>query len=253
MKIIASIQARMGSSRLPGKVLKEINGKPMLLRQIERLRRSRLIDEIVVATTVDKSDDEIAALCEKNNISIFRGSENDVLDRIASLLEDFRADVHVECFGDSPLSDIHIMDEMIGYYLKHQNEYDFVSNSGKTTYPPGTEAIVYDAKKLIEANKRISTTAPLREHVSIHISKDNNIRSINLEAPDHYRFPNFFLEVDTAEDFAVVSSIFEHFDRQGLDYFSLAQILDYLKENPQLVEKNRNIERRWMQFREEND
>ena len=86
MKVVATIQARMGSSRLPGKVLFEAGGKPFLLRQVERIRRAKLIDHIIVATSLESGDDEIVRLCEENEIDVFRGSENDVLDRVSQSL-----------------------------------------------------------------------------------------------------------------------------------------------------------------------
>ena len=100
----------MGSSRLPGKVLKSINDKPMLLWQIERIRRSRLIDNIIVATSNSELDNEIVKLCIENEIQYFRGSENDVLARVANLLEINDVDIHVECYGDSPLIDPQLID-----------------------------------------------------------------------------------------------------------------------------------------------
>src|SRR3989337_2516958 len=120
LRIIGSIQARMSSTRLPGKVLKEICGKPMLLRQVDRIRKSYLLDDIIVATTTSSHDDEIVELCKRHNVTCFRGSEDDVLNRIACLVQEFRADVHVEFFGDSPLTDAHIVDGLIGYYLKYR-------------------------------------------------------------------------------------------------------------------------------------
>ena len=119
--IVASIQARMGSTRLPGKVLADICGKPMLLWQVERIRKSRLIDEVVVATTTSSKDDQIEQFCIKNKISFYRGSEEDVLKRISSLIKDFKINLHLEFCGDTPLSDPQIIDEFIGYYLLFLN------------------------------------------------------------------------------------------------------------------------------------
>jgi len=252
MRVVASIQARLGSTRLPKKVLKEINGKPMLLRHIERLKRSRLLDDIIVATTTNRQDDEIVDFCKTHNIDYYRGSEDDVLDRVASMIEEKNIDIHVECFGDSPLSDPHVIDEVIGYYLKYSDSLDFVSNSLKTTYPPGQEVLVYSGKSLIEANRRVAKDEPLREHVSIHITKYPNLYRIkNLEAPSYYNFPNIFLEVDTFEDFEMISAIFKHFDDNGYNHFSLAQILDFLLENRSLIDMNNQVERRWKEFRED--
>ena len=116
MDIVASIQARMGSTRLPGKVLKDISGKPMLLWHVERLRRSRLIDNVIVATSTAEADDEIELFCKNHSILCFRGSENNVLNRIANLIRKYNIITHVEFCGDSPLIDPQIVDEFIGYF-----------------------------------------------------------------------------------------------------------------------------------------
>ena len=252
MKIVASIQARLGSTRLPGKVLKDINGKPMLLRHVERLRRSRLLDDVIIATTTNPNDDKIVEFCINNNIAFYRGSENDVLDRISSMIEERNIDVHVECFGDSPLTDPHIVDEVIGYYLKYQTNIDFVSNSLKTTYPPGQEVLVYKAECLSKTNKTIAKDDPLREHVSIHITQHpSEFRLANLEAPKYYHYPNIYLEVDTPEDFEMISIIFNYFDDKNIEHFSLAEILGFLSQNNELININNQVERRWKEFRKD--
>jgi spore coat polysaccharide biosynthesis protein SpsF len=250
VKIIASIQARLGSTRLPGKVLKDINGKPMLLRHVERLRRSRLLDDVIVATTTNSNDDKIVQLCINNNISFFRGSEDDVLDRISSMLQENDIDVHVECFGDSPLTDPQIVDELIGYYLKHQEDFDFVSNALKTTYPPGQEVLVYKSSCLIKENNIVAKNDPLREHVSIHLSQyPNKYRLKNLEAPMYFNFPDIYLEVDTSKDFEMICKIFNYFIDKGMEHFSLAEILEFLTQNPEIININNQVNRRWKEFR----
>ena len=122
MNITATIQARMNSKRLPGKVLENILGKPMLQWQIERLKRSRLVDDIILATTDSKKDDPIQELCEKLNIKFYRGSENDVLGRVNNLLQKYDVEIHLECFGDSPLIDPQIIDEFIGFFKKKMRD-----------------------------------------------------------------------------------------------------------------------------------
>ncbi len=252
MKIIGSIQARMSSTRLPGKVLKPILGKPMLLWHIERLRRSRLLDDIIVATTEDSRDEPIVRFCETHDIKYFRGSEEDVLDRIASMIDTYRIDVHAEFFGDSPLTDPHIVDETIGYFLKHRDQFDFVSNHQQTTYPPGQEVLVYWGRCLIEANRSVAKADPLREHVSIHITQHPDLyRLKNLPAPERYHYPDIYLEVDTEKDFDLMTRIITHFDSQGQPHFSLAQILDHLHRHPELVSINNTENRRWKAFRED--
>ena len=247
MKILATVQARSGSSRLPGKVLRPIVGKPMLELQIERLRQSRLIDEIAIATTTQPGDDAIEALAKRIGVSCFRGSENDVLSRVAGAVRKFQGEVHLEFQGDSPLPDPVLVDSVIGYYLKHADRYDYVTNALKMTYPPGMDVCVYPARALFAADERVTDPA-LREYVGVHIFTHPELYRVhNLEAPPWFRYPDFHLEVDTAEDFEVVSAIFEHF-YGGNPGFGLSEILAFLKANPGLAERNKNVERRWRVF-----
>lgn len=252
MKIVGSIQARLGSTRLPGKVLRKINGKPMLQYQVERIKKSLLIDDLVIATTTNNSDDPIVEFCIANNLSYYRGSEDDVLDRISNLLLKYNADVHVEFFGDSPLTDPELVDQYIGYFLKNQDEYDFISNHQKTSFPPGQEILVYKAEALINSNSFVPKNDPLREHVSIHITKyPEKYRLHNLEAPSYYNYPELFLEVDTPADFEVISKIISHFEDKNCKHFNLLQIIDFMSVNTSLAQINKNEERRWKAFRDE--
>ena len=252
MKIVASIQARLGSSRLPGKVLKIINGKPMLYWHINRIKKSRLIDDIIVATTNNVLDDEIVEFCKEYSFKYFRGSENDVLHRVASLVKVHKADIHVEFFGDSPLSDPHLVDEFLGYFIKNIDDIDFLTNSLKTTYPPGQEVIIYKGDVLVKANQIVNINDPLREHVSLHIYQRPELFKIkNIQAPDYYNYPDIFLEVDTELDFEFVEIIFNHFYKNNQSHFSLAQILDFLSQNSELKHINSSVERRWKQYRDD--
>ena len=250
MKTIASVQARVGSERLPGKVLKNINGKPLLWYLIQRIRQSRLLDDVIVATTENQIDDQIVKFCETYGVNFYRGSENDVLDRISSMIKEKSIDVHVEFFGDSPLIDPHIIDEVIGYYFKYKDNYDFVTNSLKITYPPGQEVSVYRGECLVEANEFTPLNDPLREHVNIHITKyPDKFKIKNLEAPRYYHYPNIYLEVDTPEDFEMISTIINHFVNIGNINFTLAQILNYLSINNSLAETNNKVIRKWKEFK----
>jgi spore coat polysaccharide biosynthesis protein SpsF len=250
MKIAATIQARMGSTRLPGKVLKQIVGRPMLALQIERIQQSRLIDEIIVATTTEPGDDAIVALARDLGVAVFRGSEHDVVSRVAGALKAFAVDLHVEFMGDNPMPDALLVDAIIGYYLKHADKYDYVSNALTTTYPPGAEVFVYPAAVLYDAESKI-TEAALREHVGIHIYRyPERYRLCNLEAPPWHRYPDMHLEVDTPEDFAVISAIFEHFSPHNPG-FSLSQVIEFMTANPNLLNANKEVERRWKTFRQD--
>jgi spore coat polysaccharide biosynthesis protein SpsF len=245
LRVVASVQARMGSSRLPGKVLKVVAGRPLLLWQVERLNASRLVDEVVVATTTNPKDDEIAEMCLQHDVTVFRGSEADVLSRIADLVVLHRADVHVECFGDSPLVDPQIVDEFIGYLLKNCAEVDYVSSALRTTYPPGLETIAYWGWVISEVNKRVGVDDPLREHAGFNATRfPEQVRVRGLDAPVRFREPDTYLEVDTSEDLEVVREVFAHLG--GTDSaFGLAAILDFMRGQPELGESNRNVERRW--------
>lgn len=250
MKISATIQARMGSSRLPGKVLKPILGKPMLALQIERVRQSMLIDDIIIATSISKKDDPIEALARQLGVHCFRGSEDDVLSRVVAALRAYKVGIHVELMGDNPLPDPGLIDAIIGFYLKNKSQYDCVTNALKTTYPPGAEVSVYPSLVLMDAEQHAADPA-FREHVSIHIYQHpERYQVYNLEAPPWLYAPDLHLEVDTEEDFQVVSAIYEALYPANLN-FTLPQIIEFLRKNEALASKNRHVDRRWRAFREE--
>ena len=139
---------------------------------------------------------------------------------------------------------------MIGYYLDHPEKFDYVTNALKTTYPPGLEVSVYPRVVLANAEARI-TDAKLREYVGIHIYQRPEIfRVKNLEAPADLRRPNLHLEVDTPEDFELVSAIYKHFIPIN-PKFSLADVISFTDANPHLTQANAGIERRWKQFRDD--
>ncbi len=251
MRVTATVQARMGSSRLPGKVLRSICDRPMLAHQIERISRARLVDEIIVATTTAPADTAIVDLAQQVGVGVFQGSEDDVLGRICRLIERHSVDVHVELIGDSPLSDPQIIDEIIGFFLKYRNDYDYVSNGMKVTYPSGIEVNVYLGETLLAVERSVAGDDPLREHVDIHLSRNVDYRRRNLPAPPWFYRPEIFLEVDTALDFQMISSIFGHFFERGVTHFGLGQILDFLDSRPDLIALNQQVERRWRQFKDQ--
>ncbi len=248
--VVATIQARMSSSRLPGKVLKKICGKPMLLWQVERIRQSRLIDDVIIGTSISKADDLIANFCFENNIKFFRGSENDVLDRIANLLEKYNVDFHAEFYGDSPLPDPQIIDEIIGFYFKNFDTDNYVSNAIKTTYPPGLEVSIYSSHILKNVNNLVAIDDPLREHVGFNITRFPELyNQISIEAPRRFNFPEIYLEVDTNKDLILIQKIFSYFKSIGFETFGTAQIIEFLQNNPELIKINNEENRRWKEFR----
>src|SRR3989338_353435 len=169
-KIICTIECRMTSSRLPGKVLMDaIAGKSMLEIMIERVKREQHIQEIVLATTVNKTDDLIELLAKKINVSCFRGSEEDVLSRVLGAAKKFKGDIIVELTGDCPIIDPEIISQVIDCYI--HNDCDYASTGNPITYPEGMDIQVYSAKLLERADAEGKTPED-REHVSWYIVKN---------------------------------------------------------------------------------
>lgn len=240
-KIVATIEARMTSSRLPGKVLMTAAGRPMLEILIERLRRSQRIHQIVVATTTNKTDDPIQTLTRKMKIGCFRGSEHDVLARVLGAAQKYNADLIVEITGDCPLIDPGIVDEIIDLY--RSQPCDYASNVEPVTYPIGMDAQVF-SRDLLEVANHAGTTPEDREHVSWYIRRNLSgpFKGLNLNAPPLLSWPELGLTLDEASDYEFIKSIVEHF-KSSL-YFSCAQILDYLRSNPHLLKINEDVARR---------
>ncbi|MBU4332847.1 MAG: glycosyltransferase family protein, partial [Candidatus Omnitrophica bacterium] len=206
-KIVAVVLVRMGASRFPGKVMKEILGKPVLGYLLERVKRSELINDIVVATSINRENDVIEEYCNENDFACFRGSEEDVLGRSLGALKSVNADVGVEIFGDGPLIDPKIIDHIVQVYLENEDKYDFVSNDLETTYPPGMELEVYSVKSLEDADKSTLDLA-IREHGTLFIRQNPNVyRLFNIKAPEELNFPELEMELDTKEDFLVLENI----------------------------------------------
>jgi len=247
MKIAATIQARTGSTRLPNKVLLPIVGKPMLSHQVERIQRSLRIDEVIIATTTNLNDDPIEDLAQRLGVSCFRGSEDKVLDRIVSTLSHFNVDINVEFYGDCPLPDPTLIDSIIDVYLKNKDQYDYVGTGMKTTFPPGLEVTVYPSRILYD----VANVAEDRGLVAVNIRcRPDRYRVLNIEAPSLYRYPDLYLEVDTAEDFKVVTAIYEALYPSN-PYFLLPHIIEFMNQNPALAESNRHVPRRWKAFRQD--
>lgn len=241
MKSFAIIEARMKSTRLPGKNLRPILGKPMLERLVERLRLARSLQGIVVATTTDASDDPIEALANELGIFCFRGSENDVLDRVLRAARSVAADVIVEVTGDCPLTDPLVVDRLVEIY--RQGGYDYVGNIRPSTYPIGLAAQVFPTRVLAEVADLTQDPAD-REHVSLYIYEHPEryaLHNVESGLPEKYR--HYRLTVDTAEDFALVTAIFEALYPAN-PAFGLSDVLAYLDAHPALLELNRNVKQR---------
>jgi spore coat polysaccharide biosynthesis protein SpsF len=227
------VQARMGSTRLPGKVLKDIAGRPMLSYQMERLRRVKRAERIVVATTDQPADDAVERFCQKEKIACVRGSEHDVLARYHLAIERFPADVVVRITADCPLIDPAIVDEAIAAY-----EPDYVSNMLEKTYPYGMAVEVFSAQALREAHREAKDPAE-REHVTPFIwrrPQRYRLKSLTI-APNlsHHRWT-----VDTPEDFELVSRLLKTLK----PHFTLQDVLAVLDEHPDWCAINAHVEQK---------
>jgi spore coat polysaccharide biosynthesis protein SpsF (cytidylyltransferase family) len=238
MKIVAIVQARMGSTRLPGKVMKEILGRPLLYHFLERLKRVKRIDEIIIATPKGIENEPIFNLARGMGVPVFKGSEEDVLDRFYQCAIAFTADVIVRITSDCPLIDPEIVDKTIETFLS--GKYDYCSNNLERSLPHGLDTEVFSFKALEKAWLE-STTRLQREHVSTYIKDNPQIfRQANYR---QYKknLSNLRWTVDYPEDLEFVRLIFGHF---GNNTFSVEEILNLLYKNPELLKINESVPHR---------
>ena len=240
-RIVATIEARMTSSRLPGKVLMEACGKPMLQHMIERLQRVPSLDGIVVATTANDADTPIVELARSMGVGFFRGSEDDVLLRVLDAARAHDIDVIVEMTGDCPLIDPSLVEDCIRGY--QDAAVDYVSNVLERTYPRGMDTQVFATEVLVDVANR--TDAPEdHEHVSIFIYHHPEIYSLqNMPGPPELTDPGLGLTLDTLEDLELIRGVFEILYPNN-PAFTLADILAVLRNNPELTKLNANVRRR---------
>jgi spore coat polysaccharide biosynthesis protein SpsF len=235
LKVIAIIQARMNSTRLPGKVIKQVLGKSLLEYQVERVRRAKLISEIVIATTTNDGDEPILDICRDLSLAYYRGSEHDVLARYYGAATAFKADAIVRLTSDCPLIDPDTIDRVVGYYWKHQLLFDYVSNILKRSYPRGMDTEVFSAKTLRLAYREANTLHD-REHVTPFIYNHSGrfrLGSVQYSSDlSHQR-----LTVDTAEDLQLITNILQALYPTN-PHFTLADILDLLDKRPDWCEIN---------------
>jgi len=246
-KIVASIEARMTSSRLPGKVLMGINGKPVLEILIDRLKRSKYINEIVIATSSNDADDRIEELGKELNVAVFRGSEDDVLGRVVGAVETLKGDIIVEITGDCPLMDPEVMDSVIEEYIENYPEYDYVTNIGYVEnevreIPIGMDIRVFTFKDLKYISE-ITDDPEDREHVSLYFFRTgkNKYKLFNIKTPDKWkRNYSVRLALDTKEDFQFIEKIYTELNKINKE-FGLEDILNFLDENKELLKINSEV------------
>jgi len=234
--IVAIIQARMGSSRLPGKVLMKVGDNVLLNFMINRVKKSKLIDKVVIATTINHNDDEIENFCIKNELDYYRGSENDVLDRYYSTAKKFEAKTIVRMTADCPLVDHLIIDDTIKLFF--DKNVDYASNTVPPDikrYPDGSDVEVFSFDNLKLAWNKVEDIKD-REHVTFYFWKYNNNFSLAL-LENEYDWGKYRITVDYLEDFILVSKIIEYLELKNLDG-STSEIINFLKKNPEIYNIN---------------
>ena len=242
-KIVATIEARMTSSRLPGKVLLDLAGKPALQQLVERLRRSRYLDEVVVATTDRSTDDPVAELCRRIGCSVFRGSEDDVLARVLGAANSVSGDLIVEITGDCPAVDWRHVDLLIETFFAGQ--YDYVANvAGPRPYPVGFEVQVFPTAVLAEVD-RLTQNPVDHEHVSLYIySHPERYRIYYVEASPELYQPDLEVTLDTPEDYQLIQAIFTTLLPDNPD-FSALDVVNLLRQQPELLALTREVKRKY--------
>lgn len=237
------VEARMTSSRLPGKVLKMGCGKPMLQHMIERLLLIPEVTRVIIATTVNPEDDVIVALAEKLKIPCYRGSEEDVLGRVVEAAEHFKTDVIVEITGDNPLVDPAAASEVIRAYIENEDIIDYVANDMEWTYPIGFNTRAFSTKLLAAFADK--TNHPVdREHVVNYICKHpQEFRMMNIAAQGIYKRKDIRLTMDTEEDYQVIKAVFDALYPKN-PKFTAEDIINFLDNNPAIYEINQKVVQR---------
>ncbi len=238
IKIATVIQARMGSSRFPGKVLLPLAGKPLLVRIVERVKAAKYCGRIIVATTYLEADDPIIDICKKNSIPFLRGHPTDLLDRHLNVGKKYGADAVVKIPSDCPLIDPSVIDKVIKYYLDNNASFDYVSNLHPATYPDGNDVEIFSIESLEkaweEADKELE-----REHTTPYF----------WENPDKFKIGNVLWEtgldysmshrwtIDYEEDYKFIETIYNELYNKN-PFFSLNDILALLNEKPEISKIN---------------
>ena len=224
VRVVGILQARMGSTRLPGKVLLDLAGQPVLAWAINRLRRAKTLDDLVVATTTAREDDAINEFCEGLGVACFRGSVDDVLDRYYQAAKAHSADVIVRVTGDDPLIDPSVVDQVVRDFLTHSKGVSYVSNVNPTrTFPRGQDTEVFSMNAL-EYAWREDADPQLREHVTQYM----------VQNPDHFKFrcvtyshdlSSMRWAVDTEEDIEFLRTVCRHVENDSVSWLDVVSLI----------------------------
>lgn len=238
MKIVTVIQARTGSSRLPNKVLMPLAGLPLLIRMVERVKLSELAGEIIVATTKEVSDDVIEKISKENDFLFYRGSTDDLLDRHYQAAKLLNADAVVKIPSDCPLIDPKVIDKVIGFFIEHSSDFDFVSNLHPATYPDGNDVEIMHFSVLENAWKNAKRQLE-REHTTPYIWENLDkfrIGNVEWETGLNYSMTHRFT-IDYPEDYEFIRKVYDELYHKNPN-FGLNDILQLLESKPEIKKIN---------------
>jgi len=233
--VVAIIQARMGSSRLPGKSLAQIEKQPMLWHVVQRTKRASLVDRVVVATSTDPADDAIEAMCRENGIPCYRGSENDVLDRFYVAARGEKASQVVRITADCPLIDPELIDRVVRRFQR--GDLDYASNAMVRSYPDGLDTEVFSFAALERAWHEATKTSE-REHVTPYL-RSEKFRTANVESDANTLYQRYRWTVDEVEDLEFIRAVYRAL--RDKEHFGMKDVLDLIEKNPGLEEMNSEI------------
>ncbi len=245
-RIVATIEARMTSSRLPGKVMMECLGKSMLAHMVERVKRANILDDIIIATTINDTDQAIADEASRLQVKCYRGSEDNVMSRVLEAAQHFSGDIIVELTGDCPLLDPALIDHAVDHYFS--SGVDYLSNleinefEQGLAHPLGFAVQVFSTAVLADAFGR--TDDPLdHEHVSRPLYQTPERYSVKyLPTPEAQRGPNMSVTLDTNQDFQVICAVLRALSPEKPD-FTIEEVVSYLATHPDVRRINQDIDR----------
>ncbi|TDX58934.1 cytidylyltransferase domain-containing protein [Orenia marismortui] len=245
--VVAIVQARMGSTRLPGKVAKNLVGKPMLARLIERLKEAEQVDQIVIATSNKEADDQVVEIAESEEVSYYRGSEKDVLSRYLEAANKFKADIVVRITGDCPLIDPITIDKAALEFLSSKAEYLRI-NVNDIGYPRGLDAEIFSLKTLLKVEESVikeeeNKDNHYREHVTFYINKYPDEFKFRAYQPPEELRRNYRLCVDEEADFNLIEEIYKRLYREDR-IIDILDVIDLLDNNPDLAQINYQVEQK---------
>jgi len=238
-KILCIIQARMGSERLPGKVMKEFGGKPMIEHSLRRGAGSDRVDQVVLATSDKESENVMVDYLTKKGFPVFRGDENNVLKRYVDCEEMYRGDIIIRVTGDCPFIDPDIIDNVITYFLI--NDYDYVRLDVPDTFVRGFDVEIFTKNAMLrvyDITKNIEGDSPYKEHVTYYMYKHPEEFKIGYVKGSELYTKNYRLCVDTPQDFELVTNIYNHFNDE---WVGAGEIVKYLDENPDIAKINQDV------------